>query len=158
MNLSYFTMPLHPLSRNYTETLKEDREAIILADKLGFAEAFVGEHITDLAETITSSMIFLATLASDTEQIKLCTGTVNLPQNHPALIAAQIAMLDHLLEGRFIDNPVFERQRICQALEITCCCIGDIPVVVVDQSVDAVEEDLRVQVARPKRSVQAVEQ
>lgn len=37
MNLSYFTMPLHPLQRNYTETLKEDREAIILADKLGLA-------------------------------------------------------------------------------------------------------------------------
>ena len=46
MKLSYFTMPLHPLERNYTETLKEDREAIILADRLGFAEAFAGEHIT----------------------------------------------------------------------------------------------------------------
>ena len=102
MKLSYFTMPLHPLRRNYTDTLKEDREAIILADRLGFAEAFAGEHITDLAETISSSMIFLATLADATEQIRLCTGTVNLPQSHPALIAAQVAMLDHLLEGRFM--------------------------------------------------------
>ncbi len=95
-------MPLHPLARNYTDTLKEDREAIILADRLGFAEAFAGEHITDLAETITSSLIFLASLAAETKQIKLCTGTVNLPQNHPALIAAHIAMLDHILEGRFM--------------------------------------------------------
>lgn len=90
-------MPLHPLQRNYTETLKEDRDAIILADQLGSAEAFVGEHITDLAETITSSLIFLASLASETQQIKLCTGTVNLPQNHPALLAAHIAMIDHIL-------------------------------------------------------------
>ncbi|MDW3178862.1 MAG: LLM class flavin-dependent oxidoreductase [Acidimicrobiia bacterium] len=102
MKLSYFTMPLHPLGRNYTDTLREDREAIILADKLGFEEAFVGEHVTDLAETITSSLLFLATLAGDTETIKLCTGTVNLPQNHPALIASQVAMLDHILEGRFM--------------------------------------------------------
>ena len=36
MELSYFTMPLHPPERNYAETLKEDREAILLADKLGF--------------------------------------------------------------------------------------------------------------------------
>ena len=56
MKLGFFTMPIHPPERNYTQTLKEDREAIILADKLGFSEAFVGEHVTDLAETITSCL------------------------------------------------------------------------------------------------------
>jgi hypothetical protein len=30
MKLGYFTMPLHPPSRPYGETLKEDREAILL--------------------------------------------------------------------------------------------------------------------------------
>ena len=34
MRLGYFTMPLHPMERNCTETLQEDREAIILADQL----------------------------------------------------------------------------------------------------------------------------
>src|SRR5271169_719586 len=62
MKLGYFTMPLHPPTRNYTETLKEDREAIVLADKLGYAEAFVGEHVTDRAETITSCLAFVASL------------------------------------------------------------------------------------------------
>ncbi len=95
-------MPLHPPGRNVTETLKEDREAILLADRLGFSEAYVGEHVTDAAETVTSSLIFLASLASQTKQIKLGTGTINLPNAHPAAIAAQVAMLDHLLEGRFI--------------------------------------------------------
>jgi hypothetical protein len=42
MKLAYFTMPLHPPGRNYVETLKEDREAILLADRLGFTEAYVG--------------------------------------------------------------------------------------------------------------------
>ena len=54
MELGFFTMPLHPPGRNYLETLKEDREAIIMADRLGFTEAYVGEHTTDLAETIPS--------------------------------------------------------------------------------------------------------
>ena len=45
MRLGYFTMPLHPLERDTTQTLQEDREAIILADQLGFYDAFVGEHI-----------------------------------------------------------------------------------------------------------------
>ena len=38
MNLSLFTMPLHPPDREYVDVLKEDREAIILADQLGFRE------------------------------------------------------------------------------------------------------------------------
>ena len=62
MRLGYFTMPVHPLNRNVTETLKEDRETIILCDKLGYHDAFVGEHLTDSAENITNSMLFQATL------------------------------------------------------------------------------------------------
>ncbi|HUN49048.1 MAG TPA: LLM class flavin-dependent oxidoreductase, partial [Stellaceae bacterium] len=91
MDLGYFTMPLHPPSRDYTETLKEDREAILLAEKLGFVEAFVGEHVTDLAESITSSLMFIASLAHDTPRIKLGSGTLNLPNNHPAAVAGQVA-------------------------------------------------------------------
>jgi len=102
MRLGYFTMPMHPHGRNPTETLQEDREAIILADRLGFHDAFVGEHLTELTENITNSMLFLATLISDTKTIKLATGTSNLSQWHPAMIASHAAMFDHLAKGRFI--------------------------------------------------------
>ncbi len=64
MKLGYFTMPLHPVGKDWQRTLAEDREAILLAEELGFEEAFIGEHITDLAETITSCLIFIATLAA----------------------------------------------------------------------------------------------
>ncbi len=102
MKLGFFTMPMHPPGRNYTQTLKEDREAFILADQLGFAEALVGEHIADICESIPSSLAFLASVAHQTRQIKLGTGTVNLTNNHPAQVAAVTAMLDHMLEGRFL--------------------------------------------------------
>ena len=102
MKLGYFTMPLHAVGRDWRETLEEDREAILLAERLGFEEAFIGEHITDLAETITSCLIFIATLARDTKRIRLGSGTVNLANRHPAATAAEIAMVDTLLEGRFI--------------------------------------------------------
>ena len=62
MKLGIFMMPVHPLHRNPTETLKEDRETVILADQLGFHDAFIGEHLTDQAENITNSLLFLATL------------------------------------------------------------------------------------------------
>ncbi|MPS29658.1 MAG: LLM class flavin-dependent oxidoreductase [Alcaligenaceae bacterium] len=102
MRLGYFTMPLHPLHRNPTETLQEDREAIILADKLGFYDAFVGEHLTDQAENVTNSLLFLATLIPATTRIKLASGTSNLSHSHPTLLAAHAAMFDHLAKGRFI--------------------------------------------------------
>ena len=102
MRLGYFTMPVHPLHRDPLETLREDREAIILADRLGFHDAFVGEHLADKAENITNSLLFLATLIHSTKTIKLATGTTNLSQAHPVLVAVNAAMFDHLAAGRFI--------------------------------------------------------
>lgn len=102
IKLGMFMMPVHPLHRDMTVTLREDREAIMLADKLGFHDAFVGEHLTDKAENITNSLLFLATLINSTNQIKLGSGTSCLAHMHPTQIAAQAAMFDHLAEGRFI--------------------------------------------------------
>src|SRR3954465_9834833 len=102
MRLGFFTMPLHPRTRNPTQTLQEDREAVILADRLGYYDAFVGEHLTDPEENVTSSFIFLASLLAETKTIKLGTGTSNLSHAHPVLIAAHAAMFDHLAKGRFI--------------------------------------------------------
>ena len=101
MKLGFFTMPIHPLGKDWRQSLREDREAFILADELGFVEGYVGEHVTDAAENITSCAMFIATLVDATKRIRLGTGTINMPNNHPAAVAANIAMLDHLLDGRF---------------------------------------------------------
>jgi alkanesulfonate monooxygenase SsuD/methylene tetrahydromethanopterin reductase-like flavin-dependent oxidoreductase (luciferase family) len=102
MRLGFFTMPLHPRTRKPALTLQEDREAVILADRLGYYDAFVGEHLTDPEENVTNSFIFLASVLSETKNIKLGTGTSNLSHSHPVLIAAHAAMFDHLAKGRFI--------------------------------------------------------
>ena len=44
MRLGYFTMPVHPATRNPTDTLREDRDTSILADELGRSE----EHTSEL--------------------------------------------------------------------------------------------------------------
>jgi len=102
MKLGFFTMPIHPVDKEWRQSLHEDREAFVLADELGFVEAYCGEHVTDKAENITSCVAFLAWIASATKTIKLGTGTLNLPNTHPATAAAQIAMLDHMLDGRLL--------------------------------------------------------
>jgi alkanesulfonate monooxygenase SsuD/methylene tetrahydromethanopterin reductase-like flavin-dependent oxidoreductase (luciferase family) len=50
VKLGMFTMPFHHPSRDYATILEEDREAIVLADRLGFSEVFVGEHFSSWSE------------------------------------------------------------------------------------------------------------
>ena len=102
MKLGFFTMPVHPLGKDWRQSLVEDREAFVLADELGYTEGYVGEHVTDRAENITSGVTFLAWIASSTKNLRLATATINMPNNHPGAVAASIAMLDHMLDGRLI--------------------------------------------------------
>src|ERR1700750_2883157 len=102
MRLGMFMLALPPARRAPSRTLQEDREAVLLADRLGFYDAFVGEHLTEKSENVTNSFIFLATLIHATKTIQLATGTSNLSPTAPTLVAAHAAMFDHLAQGRFI--------------------------------------------------------
>ena len=99
MRLGMFMMPLHPPGRSRGR--RSPRTARRSCSPTGSASTrrFVGEHVTDLAENVTSSMMFLASVAHDTKRIVLGTGTLNMPNAHPAAIAAQVAMLDHMLRA-----------------------------------------------------------
>jgi len=102
MKLGMFMMPLHPPARPHAETLAEDAEKIVLADKLGFEEAFVGEHFSCSTEPIPAPLMFMASLLAQTKRIKFGTGVINIPNHHPAIVAAEAAMFDQLSRGRFI--------------------------------------------------------
>ena len=102
LKLGFFIQPVHPPSRRYADVLREDREAVVLADRLGYREAFIGEHLIDAAETITSSLAFIAHLAEACPSITFGTGVLPLASYHPAMAAAQVAMVDHLVQGRLI--------------------------------------------------------
>src|SRR6202047_5653330 len=100
MNLGFFTMPIHPLEKDWRLSLKEDREAFLLADELGFTEAYVGEHLTDKAENITSCIAFIAWVAAATRQVRLGTGSINMPNTHSARTPGSMGLWDHMPDGR----------------------------------------------------------
>ena len=102
MNLGYFTFPVHPKTKSLDSAFKEDTEAVLLIDKLGYDEAFFGEHMTDEYERITSSLLFISSLIHKTKKIRLGTGTLNLPHHNPAQIASDVSMIDHISKGRLI--------------------------------------------------------
>jgi alkanesulfonate monooxygenase SsuD/methylene tetrahydromethanopterin reductase-like flavin-dependent oxidoreductase (luciferase family) len=102
MKLGLFMMPLHDPKGDYTKILQQDREAILLAEKLRYEEAWVGEHYSAATEPIPDPLQFMATLIPVTASIKFGTSVLNLPQHHPAQVAGNCAMFDHLCAGRFI--------------------------------------------------------
>jgi len=102
LKLGLFMMPLHPANKDVSISYEEDRQIIILADKLNYTEAWMGEHYSSTAEPVTSPLIFNASLIAATKNIKLGTGVISLPQQHPAVVAGQVALLDHLSKGRVI--------------------------------------------------------
>src|SRR5512145_316639 len=102
LKLGFFIQPVHPPFRAYAEVLREDREAVVLADRLGYREAFIGEHLVDAAETITSSLAFIASPADACPSITFGTGVLPLANYHPVMAAAQVSMVDHLVGGRLV--------------------------------------------------------
>jgi alkanesulfonate monooxygenase SsuD/methylene tetrahydromethanopterin reductase-like flavin-dependent oxidoreductase (luciferase family) len=97
-----FMQPVHDPRSDLTQALAHDRELIVMADRLGFAECWVGEHFSATVEPIASPLAFLGSLIDAAPRIRLGTGVFCLPQQHPAVIAAQAAMFDHLCGGRFL--------------------------------------------------------
>ena len=102
MRLGLFMMPVHPPSRAMHQTLAEDIEKSLLADRLGFDEMFLGEHYSASSEPYPSPLMVMASLVPRTRNLVFGTGVLSLPNRHPAIIAGEAAQFDHLSRGRFI--------------------------------------------------------
>ena len=101
MKLGYFNMPLHPPGSNPADTLDHDLDQIVTLDRLGYHEAWVGEHFTSVWENIPAPDLFIAKALGLTQNIILGTGVTCMPNHNPFTIANRIALLDNLARGRF---------------------------------------------------------
>jgi limonene 1,2-monooxygenase len=95
-----FLAPYHESGQNPTLALERDLEMIRWVDRLGYDEAWVGEHHSTGWEIIASPEMFLAVAAERTRHIRLGTGAVSLPYHHPLMVADRMVLLDHLTRGR----------------------------------------------------------
>jgi limonene 1,2-monooxygenase len=102
LRFGIFLPPMHPTGQNPTLTLHRDLELMEHLDRLGFDEAWIGEHHSSGFETIASPEVFIAAAAARTSTIKLGTGVSSLPYHHPLMLADRILMLDHLTKGRMM--------------------------------------------------------
>lgn len=100
MRFGAFLAPFHPLDENPTLAIERDIELVQHMDKLGYDEAWIGEHHSAGYELIASPEVFIATVAERTKHIKLGTGVSSLPYHHPLMLADRINQLDHITRGR----------------------------------------------------------
>ena len=101
MNFGLFMMPLHPPHRSFADSYQRDIDQIVLADRLGVQEAWIGEHLTERWENAPAPDLLIAQALVLTRQVKLGTGVTLLALHNPVYLAHRLAMLDHMARGRF---------------------------------------------------------
>lgn len=97
-----FVAPYHAMDENPTTMFQQDIELIEWLDRLGFDEAWIGEHHSSGFETISSPDLMISFVAARTSRIKLGTGVVTLPYHNPLMVADRIIQLDHMTRGRIM--------------------------------------------------------
>jgi len=102
MKFGAFIPPIQNPAQNPTLALERVLEMVEWADRIGFDEAWFGEHHNGGWELISCPELFIAAAAGRTKHIKLATGVTTLPYHHPFLVAERMVMLDHLTRGRVI--------------------------------------------------------
>jgi limonene 1,2-monooxygenase len=102
LRFGIFMAPFHAPGQNPTLAIERDLELVAHLDRLGWDEAWIGEHHSAGSEIIASPEIFIATAAERTRHIKLGTGVVSVSYHNPLWVAERAVLLDHLTRGRFM--------------------------------------------------------
>ncbi|MGN6150175.1 MAG: LLM class flavin-dependent oxidoreductase [Rhizomicrobium sp.] len=129
-----FLAPFHPVDEDPTLAIQRDMELIEHLDRLGYEEAWIGEHHSAGFEIIPSPELFIAAVAERTKRIRLGTGVVSLPYHNPLMAANRIMQLDHQTKGRVMFgvgpgllpsdafsmgiDPSTQRDRMVEAIEV----------------------------------------
>jgi limonene 1,2-monooxygenase len=128
-----FLPPFHPNEEDPTQCLERDLDLMVWLDRLGFHEAWIGEHHSAGYEIISSPEMFIAFAAERTRHIRFGTGVISLPYHHPMMVADRIVQLDHMTRGRVMFgagpgllasdaimmgiDPMTQRDRMAESLD-----------------------------------------
>src|SRR5437588_7208660 len=129
-----FLPPFHPMEENPSACLDRDLELMAWLDRLGFHEAWIGEHHSAGFETISSPEIFIAVAAERPKFIRFGTGVISLPYHNPLMVADRIVQLDHHTRGRVMFgagpgllasdalmlgiDPMTQRDRMAEGIDV----------------------------------------
>jgi luciferase family oxidoreductase group 1 len=90
----------NPVGKSEHEIIHEQMELMRAAEDLDFDSVWPAEHHFTEYGFCASPALSLAAIANETNRIRLGTGIVILPMNHPLRVAEDYGFLDHLSNGR----------------------------------------------------------
>ncbi len=95
-----FIPPIHPVGENPTLCLERDLELVEHLDRLGYHEAWLGEHHSAGTELYSTPELMILAAHYRTRHIRLGTGVNSLPYHHPLILADRAMQLHHMTRGR----------------------------------------------------------
>lgn len=110
MEFGYFAQTHVPKHEQVADPLAEHKRIMndlamsVAVEEYGFKYVWASEHhFLDEYSHMSAPEVFLSFVAARTKKIHVGSAIINTtpPVNHPARIAEQVAMLDHLTDGRF---------------------------------------------------------
>lgn len=100
LELGMFLTPATQPDRPMSQIIDWNLEVIRKAEELGYAEIWIGSHLTSHYSPIACPQYVIARALAETTRIKLGPGVDVVYQQHPVTMAAQLAQLDHMARGR----------------------------------------------------------
>ncbi|MBM3947891.1 MAG: LLM class flavin-dependent oxidoreductase [SAR202 cluster bacterium] len=102
MKAGLLIMGNHAPERSKLQAHQWDLDTIIMGDKMGYEEVWIGEHFAALWEPLPTAEFIITQALMKTKRIRLGTGVYLLPFHHPVDLAHRISYLDHLSQGRIM--------------------------------------------------------
>ena len=90
----------NPVGKSEYDIVQEQMELMRAAEELDFDSVWPAEHHFTEYGYCASPALTLAAIAQNTKRIRLGTGVVVLPLNHPLRVAEDYAFLDLMSDGR----------------------------------------------------------
>ena len=129
-----FVAPFHADDESPALQLRRDLDLMGHLDRLGYHEAWIGEHHSGAYEIIASPEVFIAAAVERTTNLRFGTGVSSLSYHHPLMLADRMCQLDLQSLGRVMlgvgpgqlptdafmmgIDPVDQRRRMFESLDV----------------------------------------
>lgn len=100
ISVSILELAIITQDSNASETFKKTKDIAQLADKLGYKRIWLAEHHNMAHVASTATVVLIGYIASQTENIRVGSGGIMLPNHSPLVVAEQFGTLETLYPNR----------------------------------------------------------
>ena len=100
ISVSILELAIITQDSNATETFQKTKDIAQLADKLGYKRIWLAEHHNMAHVASTATVVLIGYVASQTQNIRVGSGGIMLPNHSPLVVAEQFGTLETLYPNR----------------------------------------------------------